>query len=157
MRQIPGIRLILKIALIAVLGLFGAVALLILGVTVYDWHDRRAFEKRSPITARSGATEFQNRVYARFPLGSPEVELIRELTAQGFRSSETAKTSRMLPEDALRSKTSRKSNGKIDGWMSLQSASALFPVCEYRWRVMWQKDRSQNISAIHAARDAWCL
>ena len=153
MRQIPDIRQLLKIALIVVLSLFSAVVLLILGVMVYDWHDRHAFEKRSPIAAMS-TQEFQNRVYARFPIGSPETDLIRELTAQGFRSSETAGT---LPEDALRSKTSRKSNQRIDGRLSLQSSPGAIPVCSFRWRVMWQKDRSQNISAIHAARDMSCL
>ena len=153
MRRVPDLRRLLKIALIVVLVLFGAVILLVLGTMIYDHMDRQAFKKRSPIAAMS-TKEFQKRVYARFPIGSPEAELVRELTSQGFRRLEPLGK---LPEEALRGPTSRKSKRRLDGKLFLGPGPGVIIVCDMRWRVVWQRDSLQKISALHAMRITWCL
>jgi hypothetical protein len=136
------------------LGLVAAADLLIGGAIIYDFYDRWAFARRSPIAVIS-KEDFQQRILARFPLGSSASDLIRELTAQGFQHARFG----VLPERWALDEWQpfRTDSKRVDGWLILSPGPGISLVCRFSWSVIWQVDASKQITAIHAERGGICL
>jgi hypothetical protein len=142
---------ILKWLLLGIAALFGLLVLVVAGIIAYDVLDRWTFPSRSPIAAHlpreyaKKETEFQRRIYKRFPVGSPVTELIGTLSAQGFKRSDYAL---VFSDDPPL---------KADGRLVLRPGPGIRLPCAHIWSVVWKADAQQRISRIEARFNAICL
>jgi hypothetical protein len=113
---------------------------------------RSEFRKRSPIAVSN--YQFQKIIYTRCPVGTPEAEIVRELSAQGFRRSDDP--GQMPIESSFQDDNEFAEWPEADGMMRLTGRGFGF-VCTPFWVVQWQVDPNKTISTIHAWRASWCL
>ena len=143
---------IIKIAVYAVLTVTAAGALWI-GSFVWDSY---RFPSRSPIAAnlpgvyQLASVEFRKRIRERFPIGSQEADMIRELRSQGFIEPEprTEPVWWDREDNAL-------SQGTIPTrYMTLQKPGL---PCRLVWNVVWQTAEGGALSAIYAEYHGVCM
>jgi hypothetical protein len=85
--------------------------------------------------------EFARRVSNRFPIGSPETDLIAALSAEGFGR----------PEDySLPGGRALAAKGEF---LARQRRKGR---CIFMWGVGWSADEKQNISMVNAGYHSWC-
>jgi len=120
------------------LALVLVIALLLAGIEAWQWFGKpeiiRGIASGFLITGSPRAkSEFSDRVRTRFPIGSPEAEVVGELMREGFYDQNSFRGKQWL---IFR-----------EGW---------FP-CMNSWRVGWRADSSGTIEEIDGLIDASCL
>jgi hypothetical protein len=104
-----------------------ALVVVIVGYQIWQW-------TRSPPIARGPSGDFIERLRSKFPVGTPETELIRELQAEGF-----GPVVREGEIRTIRPGTPDRKYTTLSIWS--------FP-CERAWWVLWRTDGNGRVTDV---------
>ena len=123
----------------------------------WSWDEYR-FTRRSPLAANLpeeftvASAEFRMRVLERFPLGSPESELVSSLSEQGF-------TKKNVYGDAVwvdRGFQLNKSGSALHVLTLTPGPGMSFP-CRLVWNVTWRANDAGKLAEIYAEHHGICV